>query len=534
MAGAAVQAISKLALRAQQSQLPALREQVDNFTLPQTRRGEWIIVRQLSVSGSIQSLGTAVHESADEKIQRAGSPGSNREAVRFSSLANLLAALSADMLCGRQHWYWRRWRSLFQRPVADALTELWSEQIRLLPAVCEQLASNRQLAEVWQALDTRSCEALLFEMHRQCGIADLREARTPLTLPDQEATSSSAPSRTALPSVLAESWSTIFRSAAKVPSDTQQRLAAVIALLQSSPQRLQLPPEVVEMELRQTIASMRLAISAVSPVFENTAESALSISAEAKTVTAKVDDNTKQSAEVIEQQQVSETKNASPIDSDIEAAKDTAGENPLAEESVKADQEARAVKNVDAATELQTTESDHSTTAELADEEAVYIAEAGVFLLINILGRQPLQTVIAEQGVWQQLDSAWLLIYRMASRLGLTDQSTIALLAALAGLESAEELKRNAETQLSDAAVERLLAECRDLYPSIELGSALLQKPARIERSDAYIDVFFPEQCVDIELRLAGIDINPGWVSWLGCVLQFHYGPEPELLEHYR
>jgi hypothetical protein len=38
-----------------------------------------------------------------------------------------------------------------------------------------------------------------------------------------------------------------------------------------------------------------------------------------------------------------------------------------------------------------------------------------------------------------------------------------------------------------------------------------------------HVDVLFPAAAADVRIRAAALDTNPGWVPWLGRVVQFHY-----------
>jgi hypothetical protein len=52
---------------------------------------------------------------------------------------------------------------------------------------------------------------------------------------------------------------------------------------------------------------------------------------------------------------------------------------------------------------------------------------------------------------------------------------------------------------------------------------ALMKRPGYIATTKTHLDVTIPFDRLDIRVRMAGLDINPGWVSWLGRVIQFHY-----------
>jgi hypothetical protein len=51
----------------------------------------------------------------------------------------------------------------------------------------------------------------------------------------------------------------------------------------------------------------------------------------------------------------------------------------------------------------------------------------------------------------------------------------------------------------------------------------LIRRPGRVAISQTQIDVYFDLSAVDLRLRRLALDINPGWVPWLGRVVKVHY-----------
>lgn len=51
----------------------------------------------------------------------------------------------------------------------------------------------------------------------------------------------------------------------------------------------------------------------------------------------------------------------------------------------------------------------------------------------------------------------------------------------------------------------------------------LIVRSGRIVVTPLHLDVFFDPATVDLRIRRAGLDLDPGWVPWLGRVLRFHY-----------
>ena len=75
--------------------------------------------------------------------------------------------------------------------------------------------------------------------------------------------------------------------------------------------------------------------------------------------------------------------------------------------------------------------------------------------------------------------------------------------------------------RLVDTMVTAMNRYCRQ-YAAMGLGG-LIRRPAYIATTKTHLDVTFPFSQLDIRVRMAGLDINPGWVPWLGRVFQFHY-----------
>lgn len=60
------------------------------------------------------------------------------------------------------------------------------------------------------------------------------------------------------------------------------------------------------------------------------------------------------------------------------------------------------------------------------------------------------------------------------------------------------------------------------LYADMDI-SGLIRRPAWIAATRTHLDVSMPIHGLDVRVRMAGLDIDPGWTPWLGKVIQFHY-----------
>lgn len=52
---------------------------------------------------------------------------------------------------------------------------------------------------------------------------------------------------------------------------------------------------------------------------------------------------------------------------------------------------------------------------------------------------------------------------------------------------------------------------------------SLINRPGRVNLTTTHWDVIFDLNQVDLRLRRLALDVDPGWVPWLGRVVQFHY-----------
>ncbi|QKS29859.1 MAG: hypothetical protein HT579_13640 [Candidatus Accumulibacter similis] len=78
----------------------------------------------------------------------------------------------------------------------------------------------------------------------------------------------------------------------------------------------------------------------------------------------------------------------------------------------------------------------------------------------------------------------------------------------------------------ADGEAARWLCNCRGhLRRRVGIGlCSLVCRPARLSLTPTHADVWQDLDAVDLRLRRAGLDLDPGWVPWLGRVLRFHYG----------
>lgn len=104
------------------------------------------------------------------------------------------------------------------------------------------------------------------------------------------------------------------------------------------------------------------------------------------------------------------------------------------------------------------------------------------------------------------------------------------LLAAPRGA-TANNLITLAQAPQSAASLAHLwLTACRRwLRRQAGIGVAsLVVRPAAVALTATHADVYFRLGAADMRVRRAGLDIDPGWLPWLGNVVSFHYLEPPQ------
>jgi hypothetical protein len=145
-----------------------------------------------------------------------------------------------------------------------------------------------------------------------------------------------------------------------------------------------------------------------------------------------------------------------------------------------------------------------------------FTAFAGVFFLVPILQRLGFAKFLAARPELLESGFPWRLLWYAATRVGLTPE---------------DPLSRAIETEPMDHADLRawLTALRRWSRRELRMGLvALIRRSGRVTVSRTHIDVVFKIPQIDLRLRRQAVDVDPGWVPWLGHVLRFHYVKQDE------
>jgi len=67
-----------------------------------------------------------------------------------------------------------------------------------------------------------------------------------------------------------------------------------------------------------------------------------------------------------------------------------------------------------------------------------------------------------------------------------------------------------------------LLGKLARKFASMSLR-AIIHRKGKVSITKTHLDLLLNSDTADVRIRRSGIDIDPGWVSWLGKIVQYHY-----------
>jgi hypothetical protein len=73
--------------------------------------------------------------------------------------------------------------------------------------------------------------------------------------------------------------------------------------------------------------------------------------------------------------------------------------------------------------------------------------------------------------------------------------------------------------QLAGALRRRLLTA----EPLDALLGRVVERAGELTVSPTHVDLAMPDTAIDLDVRRAALDVDPGWVPFLGKVVRFHY-----------
>jgi len=142
----------------------------------------------------------------------------------------------------------------------------------------------------------------------------------------------------------------------------------------------------------------------------------------------------------------------------------------------------------------------------------------GLFYLLNFLNLPAVRNRIAET---DQATTGWHWLYQLGKSLRCEfDEPVLVFLSEQIGEQNTAALLRHPRPTTLD----ELLRVAERRYGPEIWQAANFRRRARLIGDHSHLDIHLPMQAVDLAVRRCGLDINPGWLPWLGRVVHFHYG----------
>lgn len=522
--------------------IAALRREVEYADWPRPAGESWVFIRRLETRAAAGRLAGQLAREARRQMLEGG--GDN--VVRFANLAELLAALFLDLVRGQaaSRWYWRRWAHLFPLAPARAAAELLAEPIVHLPAVSAALARQGMLESVWLALDEPAALQLVREFARRGGYRVPEAAAVEAERAAWPREGDSGPDLR-IPGALQIRWGPVLGILPR--GDARRRLALLLIAQETAPLMLQRAPASLLARLERRWEQPFAPPGASPPALARAREQgeappprqafsdvAGSVPPDAPGIPPPEDAEPRASGNAAAEPEATVVGPDRPLSPNRNNPPDRADHRPWAA-AAPGDAPGGGSAGLPALPHGQGRPDtgipgSHPLSRlrvlparpEAPDPacDRFHTRQGGLLYLLNFLNRAEPQALMGE--FWRILPNGWAWLYRLGRELGLDEDDPIAFfLARQLGFDHAAELEQlpplPARTGLLDLA--------QGWYGRAGLWQPeLLSLEADVHYTPSHVDLYAPMTAVRLPVRLAGLDIDPGWLPWLGKVVKFHYG----------
>lgn len=160
--------------------------------------------------------------------------------------------------------------------------------------------------------------------------------------------------------------------------------------------------------------------------------------------------------------------------------------------------------------------------------EQFLINQTGFLFLLNLM-----KTVKPDFSTNKHIINPWVIVWQVFQRIAqeLTIPPEDSLFDLCVGISHLEKDDFCSSLSIENQEVDSLFNSLKQKLQRLNLWCASwINLTSRVELDQAYVNIYLDNSSVQIDLRMAGLDVNPGWVPWLGRVIYFHYGYFLELV----
>jgi len=490
---------------------------------PPVSDAEVVILRRVQVQARPDRLPARLYQATDGLIGRRvdgwSETAADADCVYFCSEVEMLARLSLDLATGRAAglWFWQSFRRYLVATPPQALAELWLDQAPRLSALIPVLRERRLRPRVWTRLPQSVAPALLERILGSARATELRGAIAGVKAPSAGAISAemSFPAVYPSPQVPADLIAALaaFGDRPGVPHrgpGDKGLLALVLAVAADRPHWI------AAANAAQRLVSLRGAVEALAPAPPR----AMPPPAATRPTPRQVPGHRQTTAGPVSDAE----SGAPPVGEDGVPGTPDAGGQP-ANGAADAIGTRHVAPLAPAATEALV---EVSGLAGGGDGDAIpaetgdvwHIEQGGLFYLLNLLNWRPVRERLFADPQAMAFPSGWGWLYRIGELLGLVrEPPLIDCLTRLSGMPDGHlpaDLPELAAAEIAALGAERF-APFGVWHPRV------LRIPALVVYRRPELDVHFALSDLEIGVRRAGLDVDPGWIDWLGAIVRFHY-----------
>ena len=510
--------IRQLKFKGRETQRRQVITDLDRVAWPAVSEREYLFIKNLQAQQAATRL---AHSLAEQAVFYRGTAvngwldkAATENAVFFSDYAELLACLSRDILKNNQRWYWQQWDYWFAQPVETALVCCWQQHQNLIPSIVAQLARHQQLGWFCQRLSIDLAQQLCRVV---CPQLDVRLSQRTLS-PNQ--------SDSQIPEHWLAPWQPVF-SDTDLPFAVMQ-LAGVIILKQWQPLKLLQADALTSFNL--ILARLMAIVAGTSQTKMLAKQAQAEAEASATTYSSKpfnkvvvpISQNTVADS-VVDKSSTRQNNQETPTQpalisgvSDADQTDNSAITPSIITEPLNTSMSESRINQSE-----QITHSEAGLVDSISQPYCVLSGQGGVFYLLNFLNLPQVQDSLLTHPVSQQYPSAWGWLWQLAIALGWQPEpAMLKLFVFFCGFDNEQQLlELPVLPQLDD-----LLLWGRQRYGEQLFNQSLFAIQARVEIDACHVDVRYASDAVRLDVRRVGLDLDPGWLPWLGKVVKFHYG----------
>jgi hypothetical protein len=514
--------IDRLHFKGRDSQRQVVVADLERAAWPCLRDREYLFIRQLHTHKPAGQLADSLAEQAqacrDAAVSGWQENADRQQAVYFADYAELLACLSRDLLRNKRCWYWRQWDVLFQLPVETALSGCWQQQQHLIPALIAQLARHDQLRwfclQLTDTLIEQLCRVVCpqWDELKQC-----------------ESLSGAFQAGLSVPPHWLAPWHAVL-AGADLPLQVMQ-LAALIALREWQP----LKRQAAEMlPVYRAVLQQLMVIGSSQP--ETVGRNEYLVRAEqnttimrsaaankpAKVIDAGVDSDSLKPAMPADMPSRSRSAETGMPTEQTEQKKSGSMAEPVLGPPVQPVSDLIAERT--APFPPPACQLDPVPDSGCSYPSRLLTQQGGIFYLLNFLNLPGVQACLCSEPQTRDYPSAWGWLWQLAVAMEWAAEPGLErLFAFFCGYATPEQLRQLPAMPRMHA----LLHWGRQRYGVSLFNRDIFAIPGLIEIDACHVDVFYALDSVNPDVRRAGLDIDPGWLPWLGKVVKFHYGELP-------